>query len=138
MRRPEHGNNFLTGKIEGVWDIEKGHTDFASLSTKPTESDFLTRKLIKLVPMLHQKLKAHRDVQDKILTYDDVKIKRVADGFSTVFSAILPTLSILILYNIHQTSIRLGLIIVFTTLFAATLVTVSSARRVEVFAATTA
>ena len=138
LRRPEHGNNFLTGKIEGVWNIESNHRDFVSLSAENTEMDFLTRQATKYIPTLHQKLVAYRYPRDKIFEYDQTKLRRVADGFSTVFSSVLPTLSILVLYYIHNTSIRLGLILLFTSLFAAILVLVSRARRIEVFAATTA
>jgi hypothetical protein len=138
LRRPEHGNNFLTGKTEGVWDIENGHRDFISLSTENTDMDFFTRQVTKYVPTLHQKLIAHRYPRDTIFEYDQKRLRSVADGFSTVFSSVLPMVSILVLYNVHDTRMRLGLILLFTSLFAATLVLVSRARRIEVFAATTA
>jgi hypothetical protein len=51
---------------------------------------------------------------------------------------VLPIASIVILYFIKSTLVRLGVIVAFTVLFAVALMLVTQAKRVEVFAATSA
>lgn len=53
-------------------------------------------------------------------------------------SFILPTLAILVLYYVPNMVQRLGLFIVFTTLFAIALAVFTDAKQVEVFSATAA
>jgi hypothetical protein len=45
LNRSEYGNSFLRGRVEGVWDAEKGFDDFAVIQrtkwfgTGPSSSD---------------------------------------------------------------------------------------------------
>ena len=34
LNRLEYGNSFLRGRVEGVWDAEKGFDDFAAIQRK--------------------------------------------------------------------------------------------------------
>jgi len=70
--------------------------------------------------------------------YDDSKIERVTNVLGTIFSSLAPLVSIIVLSFIDNLKIRLGLVCVFTFLFAACLAIATQARRVEVFAATAA
>ena len=53
-------------------------------------------------------------------------------------SAIIPTVAILTLHFVHRMIHRIGLVIVFTTVFAITLALFTGAKKVEVFSATAA
>jgi hypothetical protein len=70
--------------------------------------------------------------------YDDSKIERVTNVLGTIFSSLAPLVSIIVLSFIDNLKIRLGLVCIFTFLFAGCLAIATQARRVEVFAATAA
>jgi hypothetical protein len=56
----------------------------------------------------------------------------------TVVSSLAPMVSIVVLYVVQNTSVRLGLVCAFTLLFSFVLALVTNARRIEIFAATAA
>lgn len=62
----------------------------------------------------------------------------IINAISTLLSSLLPSTSIFILYFVQSPIARLAVIMVFTTVFSSTLVLVTKARRIDVFAATTA
>ncbi|KAK6838032.1 hypothetical protein PG987_006313 [Apiospora arundinis] len=62
----------------------------------------------------------------------------LASGVVTALSSILPTLAILVLYYMHDMVQRIGLLIVFTALFAVALTVLTDAKQVEVFSVTAA
>ena len=62
----------------------------------------------------------------------------VVNMMSTVLASLLPSTSILILFLLERPIARLAAIMVFTAVFSSTLVLFTKARRVDVFAATTA
>ena len=62
----------------------------------------------------------------------------LANSISTVLSSLLPTASILVLYFVEKPLARLALTMLFNALFSLTLATITKARRIDVFAATTA
>jgi hypothetical protein len=62
----------------------------------------------------------------------------VASAISTVLSSLLPTISILALYFLRSPLNRLAFIMIFTAIFSLTLATLAKAKRIDVFAATTA
>jgi predicted anti-sigma-YlaC factor YlaD len=67
---------------------------------------------------------------------------RHIDGFisflSTILAALLLIGAIIVLYKVKSPDVKLGLIGVFTVLFAASVGLLTNARRAEVFAATAA
>ncbi|KAK8848448.1 MFS amine transporter [Apiospora arundinis] len=65
-------------------------------------------------------------------------VNHLASGVVAALSSILPTLAILVLYYMHDMVQRIGLLIVFTTLFAVALAVLTDAKQVEVFSATAA
>ena len=70
--------------------------------------------------------------------YDEAGLIVVANAISTLLSSLLPTTSILVLYFVEKPLARLAVTMVFTAVFSVTLATVAKARRIDVFAATTA
>lgn len=146
LERPKYGKGFLKGVESQTWDLEKGRADYVTLSNKQVEQDILTRWIYKLVPgTLHQccghrfkKAVENIDAGDDLFEYNDSHLSRTAHTLSSALSSLLPTISIFALYYVKNMPARLGLIMAFTTMFAAILELVSNARRAEVFAITTA
>ena len=71
-------------------------------------------------------------------TFSDNRVRRITRVVAVVLASILPVLSIVVLYYVHPTNIRIGLIIVISTLFSAVVALVSDARNAEIMAATAA
>jgi len=70
--------------------------------------------------------------------YADAKVETVTNVLGTMFSSLAPLISIIVLSFITSLKIRLGVVCVFTFLFAGCLAIATKARRVEIFAATAA
>jgi hypothetical protein len=71
--------------------------------------------------------------------YSSLWIVRVTSIMTTVVACLLPTVAITVLARVHTMSLILGLIALFTAIFAVGLVLLSStSSRVEIFTATAA
>ena len=70
--------------------------------------------------------------------YDQRMLETVANAISTLLASLLPSISILVLYFLSKPVTRLVAILLFSVLFSVILSAVSTGRRIEVFAATTA
>lgn len=70
--------------------------------------------------------------------YEEHGLVAAANIISTFLSSVLPTTSILVLYFVKAPLARLAAVMAFTALFSLTLTVVAKARKVDVFAATTA
>lgn len=75
---------------------------------------------------------------DGLWHYDDSILVSFANASSTVLASLLPTSSILMLYFVTKPLAKVAAIMVFTTFFSLTLAFITRAKRIEVFAATTA
>jgi hypothetical protein len=73
-----------------------------------------------------------------LVHYSDQHIMWAIDFFGTLLATLAPMSSIVTLYWIQDMSIRLGVVCVFTFVFAAIVKLATQARRVEVFAITAA
>ncbi|TKA47847.1 hypothetical protein B0A49_13197 [Cryomyces minteri] len=141
LERPAYGNGFLIGGPEPWTAGQMQHRgiDYMTLSYIK-ERDFITTRVMRILPHLKRSITSRHGTDDTIYEMDEKRLLRVADGFVTIISSVIPTLAILMLHFIppqyHAT--RLGTIIVFATVFATALFLTAQARRVEVFAATAA
>lgn len=70
--------------------------------------------------------------------YKDEGLILFANSISTVLASLLPTASIIALYFVEKPLARLGLTMLFNALFSLTLAAITKARRIDIFAATTA
>ena len=73
-----------------------------------------------------------------MVRYSNSKLLRLANLLGTFLSSGLPIASIVALNYIHRTILRLLVVAIFTMTFSLVLSLVTSARRVEIFAATAA
>jgi hypothetical protein len=138
LYRPGYGDNFLAGRMEDVWDVEKGFSDYVRIDQPTGQEDVFTRKLSRLILYIYRAWTQRKRPARSIYDLAGPKLQAYADGISNMLGSLLPTASILILYIVHNMTVRLILVLVFTPIFAALLAIISNGRRVEVFAATTA
>ncbi|KAH0551432.1 hypothetical protein GP486_007354 [Trichoglossum hirsutum] len=134
------GDCFLMGSEAFTWDDT---SDLISLFNQEDEQDPFSRWLSATVLGWYHTVFGHRrknrkfiDVESGIVEYRDASLARISTIAATTLSSILPILAVLVLYFVKSTLKRIGVMIGFTTVFAAALATFTSARRVEIFAAT--
>ena len=65
-------------------------------------------------------------------------VQTISITIGTVLASMLPTLAILVLYYVKSIEARLGLILIFTSVLSVILAIGTKARKVEIFATTTA
>ncbi|KAL9042553.1 MAG: hypothetical protein Q9214_003742 [Letrouitia sp. 1 TL-2023] len=159
LDRPEGGDFFLRGREADTWHSS---SDFIKLCGQQSDIDALTRAIYnKIIPWYHHvwghrmrvcehlyasdlaKLtKAEKPSKtrewDGVWVYDRAMLTAIANGISTLLASLLPASSILILYLLPKPATRLAVSMLFITLFSFILTTVSTARRIDVFAATAA
>ncbi|KAL8832286.1 MAG: hypothetical protein Q9170_004943 [Blastenia crenularia] len=141
LDRPEGGDFFLKGREAWIWDAEK---DLLSLDCEQPSKDTLTFLINEvMVPWYHRlwgyKVKPTATPNcDGVWQYDKWKLGLIANVISTLLASLLPSISILILYFLPKPVSRLVVILFFSILFSLILSLVSTSRRIEVFAATTA
>ncbi|MCJ1235178.1 hypothetical protein MMC14_003145 [Varicellaria rhodocarpa] len=142
LDRPEGGDFFLQGREADIWESD----DLIALSSQQVDKDNLTRIMSdKVIPWYHHRLSHYfkKSTTNKrdwngLWHYEDATVLAITNIVSTVLSSLLPTTSILILHLMESYMARLIVIMAFTVAFSLVLVMVAKARRVDVFAVTTA
>ncbi|CZR51178.1 uncharacterized protein PAC_01053 [Phialocephala subalpina] len=87
----------------------------------------------------HNSDKSTKTLTKNLSQYSGLCIERIASVITTVVACLLPVVAITILARVHEMGLILGLIAVFTAVFAVGLVLLSSSSsRVEIFTATAA
>jgi len=78
------------------------------------------------------------DPPTEICQYSEKKLLDFLDMIVTVVASLLPISSIVVLYFVSSIVARLGILVAFTAIFSLCLTLVTQAKRVEIFAATSA
>lgn len=136
------GNNFQKGTEDQIWDDENPSA-YLTLLVPAGEMDLFSRWITRIVVGIFHRTWGEKhglgkvvDEESGLISYDDSKINMASTIFATVISSILPVIAILVLYVVKNTVQRICITLAFTAAFACVLATCSSARRVEIFAAT--
>jgi hypothetical protein len=79
-----------------------------------------------------------KELGDGIYMYNDQNLRMIARLASTVVASILPLCSVIILYFIRSNGVRLIIIVVLSAFFSLALALMTNARKIEIFAATSA
>jgi hypothetical protein len=108
----------------------KGDDPFAAL--------FLNRAMKWWHNWVGYRVKRPADEESQYFVYNDKDTLRIANIVVSVISSALLVGSIMTLYFVNNMLARLGIIAALTQLFSLTLVLVTNARKVEMFAATAA
>jgi hypothetical protein len=133
----------LVGSDRHVWDEATRH-DLVALMDHH-DKDFLTGWICRsALPKFHATLGKHIkkpldwDPESGISEYSDSRIKVVVDILGTLLSSLFSIASTILLYFISSMSVRLVVVAAFITVFTIALALLTNARRVEIFAATSA
>jgi len=142
LKRPKMGDFPLRGLDRNIWSPDS--TDLLAIRRRTSSSPFTRWLTNTIIPYLHHHLFYHfktpvaDDPESGICQYEEKKIERTVDILVTVLASLIPIASILILYFVANTLHRLAITVAFTGIFAFCLAVTTRARRVEVFAATSA
>ncbi|KAL2869830.1 uncharacterized protein BJX67DRAFT_370634 [Aspergillus lucknowensis] len=116
--------------------------DLVALFGRYENVDALTRWVFRIAIPCFYKLvgyrKAKGDVETGMVYFDDDKIIRATRVTSTITSSAIPATSMIVLYLVNHMAWRLAIIVVYNIGFSMLLGLLAKARRVEVFAASTA
>lgn len=137
------GNFPITSNDRDVWSTEMEH-DLVSVQETINADNFSKAVSEWLVPIFHRVIGKYFkdpvswDDASGILRYSDTGVGFAVDVVGTVISSLFPIVAIVALYFVDQMSARLGIVAAFTAVFSLCLALMTRARRVEIFAATTA
>jgi len=141
--RRDMGNFPIISNDRESWNKEMEH-DLVTVN-EPSDSDpFSSWVSQSFLPTFHSLIGKHYkdpvswDQESGISWYSDGRIQSALDVFGTVASSLFPIASIVALYFVNSMLVRLGIVAAFTTVFSVCLALMTKARRVDVFAATTA
>jgi hypothetical protein len=134
--------DYLLGLDSNVWKDQSFREDLLSIN-KVHEFDTVSKWLIHLFLEPYHRFFGHRKQQAlnadaNLFHYDNSHLEAPANIISIVLSSVLPVLSIVVLYLIHNMPTRLGLVALFTALFSLSVAILTKAKRVDVFTATAA
>ncbi|KAL8670135.1 MAG: hypothetical protein Q9168_005300 [Polycauliona sp. 1 TL-2023] len=141
LDRPEGGDFFLQGREADTWIDEH---DVLTLSRRQADRDAVTGLVNDLIIPWYHSLRRrwdkgyHATDTNGVWFYNYDSMVAAVNTISTVLSSLLPSTSILVQYFLKSPAARLAAIMVFTMLFSSTLFLITKARRIDVFAATTA
>ena len=135
-------NGFLKDEETQTW-----HPDtealYLTLATDLRETDAFTELMQNVIVGPYHRLIGHRlktgqlvDSETGGVSYDKRKIDGASTMIATLLSTMFPVLTIFVLNVLQSTNARIGLTALFTMIFALALARFSSAKRVEIFAAT--
>jgi hypothetical protein len=131
----EHGKPHSLPLIGGAAQAFLDDEHDLLMLAEPVEEDYLSFFLRNYWPF--QKRKA-TDPLDRTTIYKNAHIVRTVAAFGMLLAAILLIGAIVNLYLVSSPKAKLGLVAMYTVLFALSLAICTSARRAEVFAATAA
>ncbi|KAF2102617.1 hypothetical protein NA57DRAFT_71605 [Rhizodiscina lignyota] len=133
LDREDLGASFLSGAFEDVWDPKSSTQDFVSFTP--------THGLVHWIGLFLVQLKfvLSRDKgPSRVYSVNSSGTGQLARGVSVIISSTFPVLPIIILFFINDLLVRIGLILVFTAVFAAILVFGTKLEPDKVLAITTA
>lgn len=144
LKRPTMGNSFLQGREASTWQGRQVK-EMVSLMPSKIEADpfstWLSTGAVNVFDKLwgnRRKSKIPLDPDSGIVEYDDRRLNKISHSVGVTFASLVPTLCVLVLYFVKRPIIRLGLLIVFTAVFSASLSTFTNARKIEIFSAVAA
>ncbi|KAL3419832.1 hypothetical protein PVAG01_08330 [Phlyctema vagabunda] len=146
LERPSMGNFSLTGEDWHTWapnDKPIHHEeDLIALRARHNQDRFSTFVIEKLVIRIHNliwhRFRQPADLESGIVFYNVKNLLRFTAIITTVIASLLPVLATCILYYLESMDAKLGVIAIFTFVFALCLTTFTNAKKGEIFTATTA
>jgi len=143
LEGPKMGNFPLRGPDRNAWS-ENYESDLVAIRRRETGDPFSKWFINTVIPQFHR-IVGHRikkpidpESQSDITQYSDKRLLSIISVISIVLACVIPISSIIILYFVSSMPARLAILAIFTACFALCLSLVTQARKVEIFAATSA
>jgi len=143
LERPNMGDFPLRGPDQDAWSAPNTY-DLLALQRRENSDPFYRWLSNSFIPFFHNLVgKRFRkplpeDPESEICQYSEAHLSTAISILGTILASILPISSIVVLYFVQNTLVRLGLSVAFTALFSFCLALVTRARRIEIFAACSA
>ncbi|KAF8859447.1 hypothetical protein BDZ45DRAFT_589739 [Acephala macrosclerotiorum] len=141
LTNPQSGNFPLRGLDRKAWS-EVFSNDLIAIQNRSSGDSFSRWVINAFIPRFHacigHRLTTPLHNRSEITQYKDSVIIKILNGVATIIASLIPISSIVLLYFVPSISARLGIVTGFTALFSLCLLLVTSASRVEIFAATSA
>ena len=137
------GNFPLRGPDQKAWSPEHSY-DLLAIRKRDNEDHFSGWLSDSVIPRFHKRIGSRfrkpvpEDPESAVCEYSELHISRAVNIFGTVLASMIPITSIVILYFVQSNLARLSLSVAFTGIFSCCLAILTGARRVEIFAATSA
>jgi hypothetical protein len=144
LERQAYGNLALIGADSETWgrlhQPISSHADLLTLNSIGCEDSFsrwFSRKFIAWFchTFRHRPLNSG-DLESGIVSYSSRTIERYTSFVTTIVASLLPILSTVVLFCVPSMKLRLGIIVLFTLIFAACISSFTSTKRGEIFIAT--
>jgi hypothetical protein len=136
------GDCFQLGSEAFTW-TETDVGQYLCLNASLPQDDLFTRFIMNTISLIFHRLVGEQYTRGRIIdeesglkSYNDEKLHSASNMIAAIVAAILPVLTIFALNSLGTTTARIGLTVLFTALFAVLLVVFTSAKGVEIFAAT--
>jgi hypothetical protein len=144
LQREAFGNLALIGADSETWgrlhQPINSHADLLTLNSTGCEDDFSRWFSRTFIAWFHRTFRQPSlnsvDLEAGIMSYSSRTIERYTSFVTTIVASLLPILSTAVLFCVPSMKLRLGLIVLFTLIFAACVSSFTSAKRGEIFVAT--
>ncbi|KAL9081586.1 MAG: hypothetical protein Q9159_007234 [Coniocarpon cinnabarinum] len=141
LRSPTEGNQFLTDREADIYQ-NSNQEDLITLAPPDKQQDpftsFIEGRLLDAYHLIWGHRRGIGISNTTFRDYGKARLERLSRSISAVVASLLPTLAILILYFIQRMLVRIGLVIVFTSMFSLALAFFTAGSTAEIFAATAA
>jgi hypothetical protein len=143
FERPSMGSFPLYGLDRKSWDPTY-EWDLAALCSRKAPDPFSQWVSDRVIPTFHHiigskyRAPVSEDIGSGIYEYNDSTIAFIAHIATTVVASVIPLSSVVILYVVKSNGLRLGIIALLSALFSLALALMTNARKIEIFAATSA
>ena len=141
LRRSTMGDSFLRGPESGTW-TGRASREMVTLAQRQMERDPFSNWFSTRLVDIYDKVWGNRkkepiagDPDSGIVEYEDTRLAAISNAVGVIFASLVPTVSVLVLYFIKNMLVRIGLLVVFTAVFAAALALFTNARKIEIFSA---
>lgn len=131
----------LIGQDSTLWE-DSSPAKLIALRARRAEDPlgtlFLSRVFLWWHNCIGHRIKKPVDQEARYFEYEDKHVLRVANVIGSIISSALLVGSVMALYFVDNMIVRLGIVAAFTQVFSLVLILATSARKIEVFAATAA
>ena len=125
LGRRGHGDNFLAGRDEDVWDVEKGLAPEAFVGVQNT-GDRISNNLTSWLIRLRRSVDRWRGVAlasetDWIRSMGGQRYQHILNSVLTILASTMPVVPIVVLFLVDSLPVKVGLVFIFTLIVSAIL-----------------